>query len=134
MKALFILARFELCLLLRSVMLLVAHKMLTGGINMAGLRDDKATGGPSPGSVRSPVLAVMNAAITREADNGVIELPTSRTRAQAAGDQATGGCFEGGHQQGRRNRDFPIGPCSVGPGDELGLKLVYPLVGFEQRS
>ena len=51
--------------------------MLTGGINMAGLLNDKATGGQSQGSVQSPVLAVMSAAITRETDNGVIELPTA---------------------------------------------------------
>ena len=68
----FAVMRFEVWLLLGGLALIVAHKMLTGGINMAGLFDGAATGGPSPGSVQSPMLAVMSAAITREADD-VIE-------------------------------------------------------------
>ncbi len=69
--------RVEIWLVLGSLALIRALKMLTGGVDMASLRDDKATGGPRPGPVQSPVLAVMAAAITREADD-VIELPTSR--------------------------------------------------------
>ncbi len=82
------LARFEIWLVLGGLALIGAFKMLTGGINMAGLRDDKATGGPSPGSVWSPVLAVMSDAITREADDAV-ELPTTRARARQPGTGAT---------------------------------------------
>ena len=51
MKALTALARFEIWLLLGGIALIGAFKILTGGLNMAGLSDDKATGGPSPGSV-----------------------------------------------------------------------------------
>ncbi len=77
MEQLVAFVRAEIWLLLGNLALVVAYKTLTGGINMAGLLDDKATGGPSPRSAQSPVLAVMAAAIIREADDA-IELPTAR--------------------------------------------------------
>ncbi len=41
--------RFEIWLVLAGLALIGAFEMLTGGIKMTGLRDDRATGGPSPG-------------------------------------------------------------------------------------
>lgn len=61
MQALAAVIRLGVWLLLGGLALIVAYKMLTGGINMAGLCDDNATGEPRPGSVQSPVLAVMAA-------------------------------------------------------------------------
>ncbi len=43
--------RFEVWPALGGLALVGAYKMLTGEINMAGPRDDMATGGPGPGSV-----------------------------------------------------------------------------------
>ena len=43
--------QIEVWLILGGLALIVAYRMLTGGINMAGLRDDNAPGGPGPGSV-----------------------------------------------------------------------------------
>ena len=85
---------FEIWFLLGALFFVVVYQMLNGRINSRELLLDKDDGTVSPVRVQSPVLAVLNAAITREADNA-LELPTTRARAQATGDR------------GERRRDPP---------------------------
>ena len=61
MEQLIPIIRFELWLLLGGLALVVAYKLLTGQINMAGLLDDKVTGEPSPGRVQLLVFTVTSA-------------------------------------------------------------------------
>ena len=53
--------RFELWLILGGLALVVAYKLLTGGINMTGLLDDKVSREPSPGRVQLLVFTVTGA-------------------------------------------------------------------------
>ena len=55
------LIRFELWLLLGGLVIVVAYKMLTGGINMRGLLDDKVSGALSPERVQLLVFTVLGA-------------------------------------------------------------------------
>ena len=61
MNLLIPLIRFELWLLIGGLALVVTYKMLTGGINMSGLLDDKATRALSPERVQLLVFTVIGA-------------------------------------------------------------------------
>ena len=64
METLTAVVRFEVWFLLGSLALIVAYKMLTGGINMEGLLDDKKdkqTAGFSPARVQLLILTLFGA-------------------------------------------------------------------------
>lgn len=61
MQHLIPIVRLELALILGGLALVVAYKILTGGINMRGLLDDKVSGALSPGRVQLLVSTVMGA-------------------------------------------------------------------------
>lgn len=64
MEQLIPIIRFEVWLLLGGLALIVAYKMLTGGINMEGLLDDKKdkqTAGFSPARVQLLILTLLGA-------------------------------------------------------------------------
>ena len=64
METLTAVVRFEIWFLLGSLALVVAYKMLTGGINMKGLLDDKKdkqTAGFSPARVQLLILTLFGA-------------------------------------------------------------------------
>ena len=61
METLTTIIRFELWLILGGLAVVIAYKLMTGGINMAGLLDDKVSRDLSPGRVQLLAFTVAGA-------------------------------------------------------------------------